>query len=1779
MNPTSLFSTVLFCLCFQLLSGQTTLINYGENWSYYDAGNEPSPQGSNDWNDTNYDDSNWSTGYAHLGYGDGDEATVLSNNALTGYFRKSLTITNPADYDNLNLDLIYDDGAVVYLNGQEIWRVNMPTGTINYDTFSGAPNGDNASASTNIGNLLTAGTNEIAVEIHQRSAGSSDISFDFKLSATLAGQINVIRGPYLQKASESSMTIKWRTHVPTESVVNYGTSSGNLNLVTSDLALKTEHEIEITGLNPATKYYYELANNSNVLVPASLDMYFQTSPIPGSTPTVKAWILGDCGTANTKQRTVRDAYYNYIGTDHTDMILFLGDNAYTVGNDDEYQTAIFENMYEDKLKNTTAWSCLGNHDGHSANSNSQTGPYYDIFSFPKAGESGGIPSGTEAYYSFDYANIHFISLDSYETDRSVNSAMYNWCQADIQNTTAEWIVAFWHHPPYTKGSHDSDTETALIQMRQNFLPMLEANGIDLVLSGHSHSYERSYLLNGHYGNASTFNMSTNTVGPTGSGDGKSDGNGAYEKTTSGTVADKGAVYITTGSAGKITNGDLNHNAMYYSVAELGSCALEVTGNTMDVKFIRETGVIEDYFTIVKDPTTGCVAGDPCDDNNPCTSNDVYQADCSCAGTLDDSDNDGVCDADDQCPGFDDNLIGTTCDDNDACTINDVYTSSCNCAGVLADADNDGVCDADDQCPNLNDSLIGTPCNDNNDCTVNDVYNSSCDCAGIMADADKDGICDADDQCPGFDDNLIGTPCDDNDACTVNDVYTSSCNCAGILADADNDEVCDADDQCPNLNDNLIGTPCDDNNDCTVNDVYNSSCDCAGVMADADNDGVCDANDQCPGFDDNLIGTACDDNDACTINDVYTSACNCAGVYVDSDNDGICVGQDQDDTNACIPNSSNANCSSCTEYSSDNFEPNWGNWNDGGTDCSRSASNANSGIYSIRIRDNSGAASSLYSDPYDFSANAEIEVQFSFIAIGMEPNEDFFLEISDDGGSSYTIVQEWNVGTEIENNIRYNESVSITNNLSSQTVLRFRCDASVNNDQIYLDDIKILHCNVSCLAGEACDDGNPCTTGDVLNANCDCTGVMADADNDGVCDADDLCPGFDDNLIGTTCDDNDPCTINDVYNSSCGCAGVYVDSDNDGICDTDDQCPTLNDNLIGTACNDNNDCTVNDVYNSFCDCVGIMADTDNDGVCDTDDHCPGFDDNLIGSACDDNDDCTVNDVYNSSCNCAGIFMDADNDGLCAGQDADDNDPCIPDASNTNCSPCNNYSTDNFESNFGNWNDGGTDCARVAEYPNSGNYSIRIRDNSGSASSLYSDPYDFSGVNEIELKFSFIAITLEPNEDFFLEISNDGGSSFSLIEEWRIGYNIENNIRYNESVWIYDNLSSQTVLRFRCDASVNNDRIYLDDIEIIHCNVPCSAGDACSDGDPCTTGDVFDVNCNCAGIYQDSDADGICDNDDLCPGFDDNLIGASCDDGDDCTENDVYTIDCICLGVFTDQDGDGYCLNDDPDDSDACIPDPSSCSPCNAIIEDGFEASYGNWNDGGTDCARTTGYAKTGNYSVRIRDNSEGSSSVTSDELDLSGESTVYLSFSFITTGFSNNEDFFLEISTDGGSSYAIHQEWNMGAEFVNNSRIDEELVINYAFTANTLFRFRCDASSNNDRVYLDDITLSMCPIQNIATDATERVIVYPFSTRRIEEVQIYPNPARDLLFIELPSNKDDFGKIGIYDLKGNLIKNLTFDARKDKSLEVDLGTFDSGMYLLRIESSGGDYKVHRLAIVK
>ncbi len=578
------------------VSADTILVPAGSAWRYRDDG---SNQGTA-WRAAAFNDSAWPLGAAQLGYGDGDEATVVgfgpdpNSKYVTTYFRHAFTVTDPAAFAGLTLELTRDDGAVVFLNGVEVFRSNMPAGAIAHTTLASSAIGGTAEStfySTTVNPaLLVAGGNVLAAEVHQANGTSSDVSFDLRLSAS--GSAAVTRGPYLQQGTATSVVIRWRTSAPTDSRVEYGLDPANLTASEFDPAVTAGHEVTLSGLAPDTRYYYAVGTGAERLAGGDASHYFLTAPAT-SRPS-RIWVLGDSGTANLNAAAVRDAYLAHTGSRHTDMWLMLGDNAYPDGTDSEYQAAVF-NMYPQTLRQSVLWPTLGNHDGHTADSATGTGPYYDIFTLPTKAEAGGLASGTEAYYSFDYGNVHFICLESFETDRSATGAMMTWLESDLASTVQDWIVAFWHHPPYSKGSHNSDSEAELIQMRQNALPILEAGGVDLVLTGHSHSYERSFLLDGHYGASSTLTPAMKKDG----GDGRETGTGAYQKPAGGPAARQGAVYAVAGSSGQTSGGVLNHPAMFISLNSLGSLVLDIAGTRLDAKFLDQAGAVRDSFTILK----------------------------------------------------------------------------------------------------------------------------------------------------------------------------------------------------------------------------------------------------------------------------------------------------------------------------------------------------------------------------------------------------------------------------------------------------------------------------------------------------------------------------------------------------------------------------------------------------------------------------------------------------------------------------------------------------------------------------------------------------------------------------------------------------------------------------------------------------------------------------------------------------------------------------------------------------------------------------------------------------------------------------------------------------------------------------------------------------------------------------------------------------------------------------------------------------------------------------
>ena len=417
----------------------------------------------------------------------------------------------------------------------------------------------------------------------------------------------LLRGPYLQMGTSTSMMVRWRTDVLVKGIVRYGSAPDHLDKIATDSMQTTEHRVNLSGLEPRGKYYYSIGSKIDTLQ-GGPDNYFVTLPVPGTEALYRIACVGDCGNNSVNQRNVRDQLNSYLGKNYLDAWLLMGDNTYTYGRDAEFQSNFFNVYKETLLKKYPLYPSPGNHDYNDDRTAQDTHDiaYYQIFSMPTEGQAGGVPSHNPAFYSYDFGNIHFLSLDSYGRENQLHmydttGAQVEWIKKDLEaNKDKQWIIAYWHHPPYTMGSHNSDHEQDLVHIRENFIQILERYGVDLVLCGHSHDYERSKLIKGHYGMEASFNPAVNLVS---NSSGMYDGSAnscPYVKDS--TTGNKGTVYVVAGSAGQLGGKQTSfpHEALPYSDADHGGAGmLEIEGNRLEWKWICADGQIRDRFTMMK----------------------------------------------------------------------------------------------------------------------------------------------------------------------------------------------------------------------------------------------------------------------------------------------------------------------------------------------------------------------------------------------------------------------------------------------------------------------------------------------------------------------------------------------------------------------------------------------------------------------------------------------------------------------------------------------------------------------------------------------------------------------------------------------------------------------------------------------------------------------------------------------------------------------------------------------------------------------------------------------------------------------------------------------------------------------------------------------------------------------------------------------------------------------------------------------------------------------------
>lgn len=262
--------------------------------------------------------------------------------------------------------------------------------------------------------------------------------------------------------------------------------------------------------------------------------------------------------------------------------------------------------------------------------------------------------------------------------------------------------------------------------------------------------------------------------------------------------------------------------------------------------------------------------------------------------------------------------------------------------------------------------------------------------------------------------------------------------------------------------------------------------------------------------------------------------------------------------------------------------------------------------------------------------------------------------------------------------------------------------------------------------------------------------------------------------------------------------------------------------------------------------------------------------------------------------------------------------------------------------------------------------------------------------------------------------------------------------------------------------------------------------------------------------------------------------------------------------------------------ALTPTPS-CNYVNHNSE-GFEQSWGIWTDGGTDCARINNatYANTGTYSIRLRDNTSTSIMTTTSQ-NCSNYTEMKVSFSYVAVSFDNsNEDFWLQVSTNGGSSYTTVADFNHGAQFTNGVRQNVTITIPGPFTSNTRFRFRADASADDDQVYIDDVVITGC--QNSFTGGSGESAIVEESIKIMEQgsdiynIKSGPNPAKDTYSVQFEARAENMPlDYAIVDMRGNVVlQGRHICSAGYNRLDIEVRELPTGTYLLSLRTENGRF---------
>ncbi len=449
-------------------------------WRYW-AGSAPDAN----WQASGFDDSAWAQGTLPLGTDGAAQTRIAQDQTRTVYLRTRFNEGDPSAWRALTLLLDYEDGAAVYLNGQEIARVNLDPNAGFGDAATAAHDtpADTLDVTPALG-AVRPGTNVLAVEVHP-AAGSTSLQIAVQLIPTPQSDLaHLLAGPILGVIGTNTVTIRAESDIPAQAIVEFGISDGTISKQVYPAA--TNHTLMLSGLKPGAIYHYRLGLQTSAGI--NWSSYGQWTTNGGAGQSFRFAVWGDSRPSiGSAQPTVFGQLLDVLRSKGPlALAISVGDNVQLSRGPTDARTV--RDRYLSLLTaiaplaaSAPFYSVVGNHD--EPDCPPCLDGFRQYFALPQQND--------QTYYSFDYGPAHFTVVNSRQDHgsavRAISDDQWKWLQQDLAGSKQQYKFVFLHDSIYHEAKEEDPSFSATEQDRLHEL--FVKNQVTAVFMGHSHYYD------------------------------------------------------------------------------------------------------------------------------------------------------------------------------------------------------------------------------------------------------------------------------------------------------------------------------------------------------------------------------------------------------------------------------------------------------------------------------------------------------------------------------------------------------------------------------------------------------------------------------------------------------------------------------------------------------------------------------------------------------------------------------------------------------------------------------------------------------------------------------------------------------------------------------------------------------------------------------------------------------------------------------------------------------------------------------------------------------------------------------------------------------------------------------------------------------------------------------------------------------------------------------------------------------------------------------------------